>query len=139
MDDDDVRRWFDEYLDAFAACGRGERDTASLLAYYGVPLLVTTDDGCYALTDGDRVVAVVQQQIDRLRAADYAGTEALHSEVTLLNATSALNRETLSWRRRDGSEIGRVTMTYLLTDWPDGRRLSAFAVHGNEAEAQRRT
>ena len=41
VDSDDVSRWFGEYLDAFAACGRGERDTASLLAYYGVPLLVT--------------------------------------------------------------------------------------------------
>jgi uncharacterized NTF2-like protein DUF6841 len=41
----DVSQWFGEYLDAFAACGRGERDTTSLLAYYGVPLVLTTDDG----------------------------------------------------------------------------------------------
>ncbi len=33
VDSDDVSQWFGEYLDAFAACGRGERDTASLLAY----------------------------------------------------------------------------------------------------------
>jgi hypothetical protein len=32
MDNSDVSRWFGEYLDAFAACGRGERDAASLLA-----------------------------------------------------------------------------------------------------------
>ena len=37
MDSDSVSQWFGEYLDAFAACGRGERDTDSLLAYYGVP------------------------------------------------------------------------------------------------------
>ena len=41
VDSHDVSRWFGEYLDAFAACGRGESDAASLLAYYGVPLLVT--------------------------------------------------------------------------------------------------
>jgi hypothetical protein len=34
-----------EYPDAHAACGRGEKDTAMLLAYDGVPLLLTTDDG----------------------------------------------------------------------------------------------
>jgi len=63
-----VSRWFDEYLDAFAACGRGEADTASLLAYYGVPLLMTTGDRVLALTSGDQVVAVVQRQIDGMRA-----------------------------------------------------------------------
>lgn len=41
VDSNDVSQWFGEYLDAFAACGRGENDTASLLAYYGVPLLLT--------------------------------------------------------------------------------------------------
>jgi hypothetical protein len=44
VDDHDVSRWFGEYLDAFAACERGERDAASLLAYYGIPLLLALDD-----------------------------------------------------------------------------------------------
>lgn len=49
MDDRDVEAWFAEYLEASAACGRGERDTASLREYYGVPLLLTTDDGAAPL------------------------------------------------------------------------------------------
>jgi hypothetical protein len=54
VDSGDVGRWFaEEYLDAFAACGRGERDAASLLDYYGVPLLLATDDGFFALTGDD--------------------------------------------------------------------------------------
>jgi hypothetical protein len=57
MNANDVRRWFDEYLDAFAACGRGERDPPSLLGYYGVPLLVTTDAAFVALTSAEQVVA----------------------------------------------------------------------------------
>ncbi len=48
MESDDVNHWFGEYLDAFAACGRGESETASLLEYYRVPLLITTGDGFYA-------------------------------------------------------------------------------------------
>ncbi len=31
LDGGDVSRWFGECRDAFAACGRGESDTASLL------------------------------------------------------------------------------------------------------------
>jgi NTF2-like protein (DUF6841) len=129
MDSSDVSRWFDEYLDAFAACGRGERDPASLLAYDGVPLLLTTDDRCLALTSDDQVVAAMQQQVDGMRAAGYDHSEILDSEVTVLNATSALYRGTISRRRRDGAKISRLTATYLVTDGPVGRRLSVLAVH----------
>lgn len=131
MDKSDVGRWFGEYLDAFAACGRGERDTAALLAYYGVPLLVTTDDGLFALTTDDQVVAVVRQQVDGMRAAAYDRSEILDSEATVLNSASALYRGTFSRQRSDGSEINRLTMTYLVTDGPAGRRISAFAVHSS--------
>jgi hypothetical protein len=129
VDKSDVSRWFGEYLDAFAACGRGESDTASLLAYYGVPLLLTTDDGFVALTSDDQVVAAMQGQVDGMRAADYRRSEVLGSEVTVLNSTSALYRGTFSRQRSDGGEIGRLTGTYLVTDGSIGRRISALAVH----------
>jgi hypothetical protein len=129
VDSSDVSRWFGQYLDAFAACGRGESDTGSLLDYYGVPLLLTTDDGFFALTSGDQVVAAVQQQVDGMRAASYARTEILGAEVTVLNSTSALYRGTFSRQQRDGGEISRLTATYLLTDGAAGRRISVLAVH----------
>jgi hypothetical protein len=127
---DEVSRWFGEYLDAFASCGRGESDVSSLLAYYGVPLLLTTDDGFFALTSGDQVVAAVQRQIDGMRAAGYARSEILSSDVTVLNSTSALYRGTFSRSRSNGDEIGRLTATYLITVGPAGRRIAALAVHG---------
>jgi hypothetical protein len=82
VDSHDVSRWFDDYLSAFAVCGQGLRDTDSLLAYYGVPLLLTTDNGALALTSGDQVVAALQQQVDGMRAAAYDRSEILGSEVT---------------------------------------------------------
>jgi len=129
VDTSDVSRWFGEYLYAFAACGRGERDTASLLAYYGVPLLLTTDDGYFALTSDDQVVAAAQRQVDGMRAADYDRSEVLDFEVTVLNSTSALYRGSFSRQRSDGTEISRLSATYLVTDGPGGRRISALAVH----------
>jgi len=129
VDSSDVSQWFGEYLSAFVACARGETDTASLLAYYGVPLLLTTDDGSFVLTNGDEVVAAMRQQIDGMRAAGYERTEVVRSQVTVLNAASALYYGTYSWHRSDGSEIRRPTLTYLVTDGPDGRRISALAVH----------
>ena len=129
VDSNNISHWFGEYLNAFSACGRGESDTASLLAYYGVPLLITTDDGLYPLTSDDQVVAAVQPQVDGMRAAGFGRSEVLGSEVTVLNSTSALYRGTISRRRSDGGEINRLTATYLVTDGPAGRRISALAVH----------
>jgi hypothetical protein len=129
MNGSDVSRWFDEYLDAFAACGRGERDPASLLAYYGVPLLLTSDRGMLALTSDDQVAAAVRPQVEEMRAAGYDRSEVLDREVTVLNATSAIYRGTFSRRRRDGAEISRLTVTYLVTDGAAGHRISALVVH----------
>jgi len=129
VDRSDVSRWFAEYLDAFAACGRGEKGTASLLAYYGVPLLITTDGGFFALTSDDQVVAAVQPQVDGMRAAGYHRSEVLGSEITVLNSASALYRGMYSYHRSDGTQISRVTVTYLVTDGAAGRRISVLAVH----------
>ena len=129
VDSNEMSRWFGEYLDAFAACGRGEAETDSLLEYYGVPLLVTTDDGFFAVTTNDQVVAVLQQQVDGMRAASYNRSEVLASEVTVLNATSAIYRGTFSRQRGDGSEINRLTASYLVTEGTDGRGISVLAVH----------
>lgn len=130
VNSDDVIRWFEDYLDAFAACARGESETSALLGYSGLPLLLTTGDGCFALTSGDQVVAALQPQIDGLRAAAYDRTEILDSEVTTLNSRSALYRGTFSRQRSDGGQINRLTATYLLTDGGAGRRISVLAVHG---------
>ena len=131
VDSNEVTRWFGEYLDAFAACGRGESDTGSLLQYYGVPLLLTTDGGFFALTSDDQVVAAVQGQVDGMRAASYARSEILGSKVTVVNSTSALYRGTISRQRSDGSEINQLTATYLVTDGGAGRRISVLAVHSS--------
>ncbi len=91
VEGNDVSQWFGEYLDAFAACSRGASDTGSLLGYYGVPLLVTTDSGSFSLMSGERVVATPQQQVDELRAAGYGRSEILDSDVTVLNSASGLS------------------------------------------------
>lgn len=129
MDGADVERWFAEYLAAFEACGRGERETGSLLAYYGVPMLATTDGGFFALTSAEAVVGAVQQQISAMRDAVYDHTVTLDAEVAVLNATSALYRATFSRRRADGNEVSRLTASYLVTDGAVGRRISVLAVH----------
>ena len=131
MDAGAVNRFLNEYLEAFAACVRGEREIDSLLAYYGVPLIITSDAGVITLTTDSDVVTVIQSQIDGLRGLRYRQTEVLQSQVTGLNATSALYRASLVRRDDTGKEIGCPTVTYVVTDGDAGPRIAVLAAHGN--------
>ena len=111
VDTDGLSKWFDEYLDTFAACARGDREIASLLSFYSVPFILTSDEGVVALTSDDQVAGVMQGQLDSLRATGYHHSDELHSEVTVLNSASALYRGTYSRRDHDGGEIANVSVT----------------------------
>jgi uncharacterized NTF2-like protein DUF6841 len=130
FDADAVGRWINEYLSSFAACARGEGDMASLLGHFGVPMVVTTDEGVVTLMTDDEAAAVMQSQVDGLRALRFDHSEVLQSEVTVLNATSALYRATLSRRNADGGEIDCPTVTYVVTDDVAGPRIVLLAARG---------
>jgi hypothetical protein len=49
------------------------------------------------------------------------------------SSSAALYRALLSRERGYGSEIGRLRVTYLITDGSAGRRISAFLVHSAPA------
>jgi hypothetical protein len=131
MDSGDVRDWFGAYLDVFQACGRGDvDDVRRLLDYYNVPLVLTSDEGVLALNSEADVLGAVQKQLDGMRAAGYDRSQVLDADVEVLNNVSALYRGYLSRQRGDGSEIGRIRATYLITDGlPGGRGISALVVH----------
>ncbi|MBS2029286.1 MAG: hypothetical protein JST54_15400 [Deltaproteobacteria bacterium] len=128
MTDADVKSWFAEYLSTFAACGRGERELNALLGYYGVPILVTTDGGSSALTSDAQVLAMAKQQIDGMRA-QYDHSDLLEASVSVVNASSALYRGEFARVRKDGTEINRLLVSYLITEGASGRRISALLVH----------
>ncbi|MDT5236304.1 MAG: hypothetical protein QOF47_2291 [Mycobacterium sp.] len=130
VDTDAVNRWFDEYFDTFSACARGDRDMSELLSHYGVPMVLTTDDGVTTLMTDDEAAAVMQSMVDGLRANGFHHTEVLHSEVSVLNSTSAIYRGSMSRRNVDGAEIGSPTITYLVTDDVAGLRIVLLATHG---------
>jgi hypothetical protein len=130
VDTDVVNRWFSEYFDTFEACARGDRDMSELLSHYGVPLILTSDDGVTTLMTDDEAAAVMQSMVGGLRANGYYHTDVLHSEVSVLNSVSALYRGTLSRRNRDGEEFDCPTVTFLVTDDVAGLRIVLLAVQG---------
>jgi hypothetical protein len=130
LDADAVNRWFDEYFETFSACARGDREMSALLSHYGIPLILTTDDGVTTLMTDDEAAAVMQSLADGLRANGYDHTKVLHSEVTVLNSTSAIYRGSMSRRSANDGEIGCLIVTYLVTDDVAGLRIVVLASQG---------
>ncbi|MGZ4616224.1 MAG: DUF6841 family protein [Actinomycetes bacterium] len=130
MDERSVSSWFRAYLADFIALGRGGTDDVRrLLAHYGVPILISTDSGSAFLTDEDQVLAAARQQIAGMRAAGYHRSEELSAATTVVNRTCALHRAAFARLLADGTEIARVNTTYVITDGPAGRRISALLGH----------
>jgi hypothetical protein len=130
MDTEDARRWFADYFADFVALGRGDLDDVRrILDHYVVPLIVSTGEGTMFLTDEEQVLGVMRRQVDGLRADGFDRSDELLAETTLLNASCAVHRGRFARLRADGSEISVVEVTYLITDGPAGRRISALIVH----------
>jgi hypothetical protein len=125
--------WFAAYLAEFAALGRGDVDDERLiLAYYGVPMILSSDAGSVVLAGEGQVLTSVRQQITALRAAGYARTDELLSETTVLNRACALHRGRFARFAKGGGELGRLEATYLIIDGPAGPRISTLVVHSTE-------
>lgn len=137
MDELEVTRWYDSYLAEFAALGRGDADDVRrILAFYGVPMLLSTDAGSTMLADETQVLAVAQQQFDGMRSAGYDRSEPLGAaETTVLNVSCAVHRAGFARLTADGTEISRLEATYLITDTAAGRRMSALVVHSGRSAA----
>lgn len=128
MDEGDVRAWYDDYLRAFEECGRGAAAPGSLLAFYDVPLLVTTDAAAVTLATAGEVVGAFEPQLERMRAEGYDRSEARAIDVSVLNARTALVGGTFDRVRRDGSVISHLVATYLVVDGDAGRRIRAMVL-----------
>lgn len=129
MDADEVERWFGEYTAVFAAAGRGEREPADVLAFYDVPLLLSTDAGAVSLPEEAAVIGMVTQQVEAMLSSGYETSEILQAQTTVVNASTALYAGAFSRRRADGTEINRVEATYLIITRAGGPRISALLVH----------
>jgi hypothetical protein len=63
-----------------------------------------------------------------LRDAGYDRSETIASELSVVNARTALYAAEFSRWRADRSELGQLAATYLTTVGIEGRRISALIV-----------
>ena len=129
MDEGAVREWFEDYLSAFAASGRGERTAADVAPFFSAPFLLTTDEVVVWLRAGDEVASWAQTQVEGMLAARYDHSETLSSDITILNRNTAVHRASFSRRRADGEEISVLTVTYVICGGSESYRICALALH----------
>jgi hypothetical protein len=121
-----VEKWFEGYLSAFAASGRGERRASEVAGFYSVPLLLTTDDVVVWLRTTDEVASWLQTQVDGMLAAQYDHSETLSGDTVILNHHTAIHRAAFSRQRVNGEEISRLTVTYVVLHDAEGFHISAL-------------
>ena len=125
----DVRDWFAGYLHAFTSLARGERaDPEALLDFYGVPLVMLSEERCSTLMDRSAVIGAVQSLVDGLRRMDYAGSIVHRLDVRPLNTRAALVDGMFSRYDRKGGELERLGATYLVAKTDDGWRFASIVV-----------
>ena len=130
IDDFALRAWFDEYFHVFAACVRGECEIVDVLRFYGVPVIMTSQDGVITASTRDESGAIMRGEIDALRSANYHHTNVHTGDVNILNAASALYTATFSRLNHAGAEFNRATVTYLVTERSARLEISVRAVNG---------
>lgn len=128
MGEREVEEWFERYLSAFAASGRGERRPSEIAGFYSAPLLLTTDDLVLWLRTTDEVASWLQTQVDGMLAAQYDHSETLSGDTMILNHHTAIHRAAFSRQRANGEEINRLTVTYVVVHEAEGFRISALVL-----------
>jgi hypothetical protein len=123
----DVRAWYDRYLETFTSLAAGEHaDIEEILAYFGAPLVIITEDRYQALPTRDAVLSTAQTLIDQLRRANYAGSTVHRLDIRPLNARAALVDGVFSRHDPAGNELERFDTAYLVARTDEGWRFTAI-------------
>ena len=107
----------------------GSDDMQPVVDHFRLPLLLSRDDGAMFATTAEEAGGFVRRQVEAMRAAGGDHTVAEDPEVTVLNATTGLYTTDLSRRRADGTEIGRLRATYLVTRDAQGLGFAGLILH----------
>ncbi len=133
MDVESLSTWYADYVERFAAVGRGDREVAWVADCYTIPLLATTDDLVAALTTPEQVLELVESQVAGMRAEGYARTEVVSTEQRIVSLTTAVLEASFVRIRFDGSVIGQHTATYVVIGSDGAIRIAALCLHSPAA------
>lgn len=123
----EVRAWHGSYLDTFTRLAAGENtELESVLSFFGVPLVIVTDDRYLGLSTRDAVLGTAKALIDQLLRVNYAGSTVHRLDIRPLNARAALVEGEFSRYDRRGDELERFGAVYLVAKTDEGWRITSL-------------
>lgn len=127
--EENAKQWFAQYATAFIElASSGETVPTPLLAYFAVPLTMTTSTAHLTISTTEQLAAALGQELLALTEADYGGSQALDQVVRVLNERSVLIEATWARYNRAGGEFQRVRLLYLVARTAEGWRTTAVSM-----------
>jgi hypothetical protein len=125
---EDVRTWFGQLNETFAAVASGASQMDALVANYAVPVFLTTDTEHVVLEDPEAIAAYMGSVISALRNEGYVTTEMEREEISIINERAAIIDVDVVRMRGDRSLIAGLSAVEIAVRSDEEWRISAVMV-----------
>jgi hypothetical protein len=125
---DDVRAWFSQLNDTFAAVASGRSTMDALVANYEQPVVMTSDTEHAVLADQEAIAAYMGSVISSLRNDGYMTTEMHREQISVINERAAIIDVDVVRMRDDRSLVARLSAVEIAVRSDDRWRISAVMV-----------
>jgi ketosteroid isomerase-like protein len=122
--DDGALRTLADYYDAFSTL-----DVQAVLPYFHEPSLLVSPQGVFAAPTFAVLATVVTPAMEGLRSREYGRSELSVGNVNSLGASATLITGVAIRYKRDGQELERAGVTYVLHKAHTGWKIAVLILH----------
>lgn len=123
-DEADVKQFLEAYYRAFSTL-----DLDVIVPYFHEPFLFIGPAGVFVVPDGAALADAFAPAIDDLRSKGYGRSELNLEQLNMLSAATALARGVALRYKRDGQELERAGVTYLLQKSGEEWKIAVLVLH----------
>jgi hypothetical protein len=113
-----------DYYSAFSTL-----EVQAILPYFHQPAFLIGPAGVFAVPSSAALTSIFAPAMEDLRARGYGRSELSLQQVNLLSATAGLASGVARRYKRDGQELERVGVTYLLHKSDMGWKIAVLVLH----------
>jgi hypothetical protein len=125
---EELAEFFVGYNQTFAAISRREIDDArAMLAYYGMPVVLTGDESVTVIEEPDALAAMIAATAEELASRDYDRSDRVGFAARVLNDRTAEVDIDFVRVDRHGAEMGRLRTHFTVVRRDEGWRIAVLA------------
>jgi ketosteroid isomerase-like protein len=124
----EIRQTLARYYESFSTL-----DMDVIAPYFHMPAVIVGPPGVFPASDAATLATMFAPAIASLRAQDYQRSELEIGDLRVLGAASALVSGVAVRLKRDGSEIERVGLTYIMQKSGGEWKIAVLVIHSPDA------